>query len=374
MRGPECESCGATAPTLSVWNSANPTTQPHPEPIAWMVGTAFWWTKEEAETDAAATGLPIVGLGPMTRAAPAEQPQGEPVPLPANMHPHDFDNLPEAHCNGWNACLDEIAKLGPLYSRPVQGYPVAYQVRTPKGAWASCNKWLHEIGMQETRALYPYADPGEVERHIERRMEMAGEKTELYREVERLRNELGEAKGEYDRSANKVSGLEDQLAEAQALLGECRENIRQGLYEDDPAWNDLAKKIDALSASAEPSAPGLGILHDLSHRGPSAKATESLAHYGPPAASTPAGAKMGETLEITGWKYENYKPRDPKYHIHLDKGLPESAPKYTSYRVFLVGGPDSAGIGYRSGLIYNQGDTLVIDGKTYTFGRLELKS
>ncbi|WP_236232135.1 hypothetical protein [Pseudomonas juntendi] len=72
-RGPECESCGATAPTLSVWNSANPTTQPHPDPIAWMVGTAFWWTKEEAERDAEATGLPIVGLGPMTGADEAER-------------------------------------------------------------------------------------------------------------------------------------------------------------------------------------------------------------------------------------------------------------------------------------------------------------
>ncbi|WP_256596953.1 MULTISPECIES: hypothetical protein [unclassified Pseudomonas] len=47
--------------------------QPHPEPIAWMVGTAIWWTKEEAERDAAATGLPIVGLGPMTGAGEAEQ-------------------------------------------------------------------------------------------------------------------------------------------------------------------------------------------------------------------------------------------------------------------------------------------------------------
>ena len=45
---------------------ARPAPQPHAEPIAWMVGTAFWWTKEEAERDAAATGLPIVGLGPMT--------------------------------------------------------------------------------------------------------------------------------------------------------------------------------------------------------------------------------------------------------------------------------------------------------------------
>lgn len=47
-----CEPCNEPAP------------QPHPEPIAWMVGTAFWWTKEEAERDAAAMGLPVVTLGP----------------------------------------------------------------------------------------------------------------------------------------------------------------------------------------------------------------------------------------------------------------------------------------------------------------------
>ncbi|WP_236166730.1 hypothetical protein [Pseudomonas juntendi] len=60
---------------------AQPAPQPHPEPIAWMVGTAFWWTKEEAERDAAETGLPIVGLGPIACAAPTEHHRGEtPVP------------------------------------------------------------------------------------------------------------------------------------------------------------------------------------------------------------------------------------------------------------------------------------------------------
>lgn len=44
---------------------AAPAPQPHPEPIAWMVGTAIWWTKEEAERDAAATRLPVVPVGPM---------------------------------------------------------------------------------------------------------------------------------------------------------------------------------------------------------------------------------------------------------------------------------------------------------------------
>lgn len=50
-----------------------PAPQPHPDPIAWMVGTAFWWTKEEAEKDAAATRLPIVPVGPLSGGVEAEQ-------------------------------------------------------------------------------------------------------------------------------------------------------------------------------------------------------------------------------------------------------------------------------------------------------------
>ncbi|PYG95935.1 hypothetical protein CVV67_36605, partial [Arthrobacter stackebrandtii] len=44
---------------------SKPAPEPHAEPIAWMVGTAFWWTKEEAERDAKATGLPMVAIGPV---------------------------------------------------------------------------------------------------------------------------------------------------------------------------------------------------------------------------------------------------------------------------------------------------------------------
>ncbi|WP_059395678.1 DUF3850 domain-containing protein [Pseudomonas putida] len=50
---------------LCVLSYGQPAPQPHPEPIAWIVGTAFWWTKEEAEKDAAATGLPMIPVGPM---------------------------------------------------------------------------------------------------------------------------------------------------------------------------------------------------------------------------------------------------------------------------------------------------------------------
>jgi len=56
--------------------SAEPAPQPHPESIAWMVGTAFWWTQEEAERDSAEVGLPVVGLGPMTESS------APPVPIP----------------------------------------------------------------------------------------------------------------------------------------------------------------------------------------------------------------------------------------------------------------------------------------------------
>lgn len=48
-----------------VFSSSEPE-QSHAEPIAWMVGTAIWWTEEEAERDAAEVGVPVVGLGPMT--------------------------------------------------------------------------------------------------------------------------------------------------------------------------------------------------------------------------------------------------------------------------------------------------------------------
>ncbi|RRV76595.1 hypothetical protein [Pseudomonas sp. p99-361] len=79
-----CDQCGHEEP-LSTFDIASdlrdymlafpqaPAPKPHPDPIAWMVGTAFWWTKEEAERDAADTGLPIVGLGPMPDTGTVDQ-------------------------------------------------------------------------------------------------------------------------------------------------------------------------------------------------------------------------------------------------------------------------------------------------------------
>lgn len=110
---------------VDTWHdlATGPAPQHHAEPIAWMVGTAFWRTKEEAERDSAATGLPIVGLGPMTGVAPAEQHQGEPV--------------------AW------------LYSRSEgQVEPV---VTLNKASASDRGSW-------DETPLYTHADPGEVER------------------------------------------------------------------------------------------------------------------------------------------------------------------------------------------------------------------
>ncbi|WP_432739069.1 DUF3850 domain-containing protein [Pseudomonas kurunegalensis] len=70
---------------LCVLSYGQPAPQTHPEPIAWMVGTAFWWTKEEAERDAAATGLPIVGLGPMNDRAAIELAESETLAAMAEL-------------------------------------------------------------------------------------------------------------------------------------------------------------------------------------------------------------------------------------------------------------------------------------------------
>lgn len=210
-----------------------PAPRPHPEPIAWMVGTAIWWTREEAERDAADTGLPIVGLGPMTASIPAEQSQAIPV-----------------------------------------GEVVAFGKGLHEIAWAAGR--MPKLGAK----LFTQADPNV------RWETVAGEQMKV---IEQLRSELGEAKGEYDRSANKVAALGAHLAERDALLRDKSGDLirmaanlisaplfaLQDLQDEDKkmtrarvdhavdvadarlkdAAYELRRIADALSASAEPSAP-----------------------------------------------------------------------------------------------------------------------
>lgn len=89
-----------------------PAQQPHPDPIAWMVGTAFWWTKEEAERDAAETGLTIVELGPMTESADIDQLQLEIAELQLALTMHDDAAIQDACIRAENSKLH--AKLAEM--------------------------------------------------------------------------------------------------------------------------------------------------------------------------------------------------------------------------------------------------------------------
>ncbi|MCO7595006.1 MULTISPECIES: hypothetical protein [Pseudomonas] len=187
------------------WHHLAPEPAPqHPEPIAWMVGTAIWWTKEEAERDAAATGLPIVGLGPMTGIATAETCQGEPV-----------------------------------------GEVVAFGKGLHEIAWASGR--MPGLGAK----LYTHADPGEVERLREGISKHWKVVCDQRAELETLRAQLAEQ-----------DSLLREVLEAFKLEtdGSCINPGRDFIR----TW---AAKLAALSASAEPSAPNdCAICRDLGNQ------------------------------------------------------------------------------------------------------------
>ncbi|WP_409274269.1 hypothetical protein [Pseudomonas sp. KCJK9111] len=177
--------------------------QPHPDPIAWMVGTAFWWTKEEAERDAAETGLPIVGLGSMVGPTPVERNLGEPVGV------------------------EGATFMGePNFRHSIE--------------------WYREGISKHWKKI-----------------------CDLRSEIERLRADAGQPKLAMDAACGEIAALRAYLAEAQALLREADEFMYIMTAHDGHAklahrygkdWWDAIDKLrgkvcNALSASAEPSAP-----------------------------------------------------------------------------------------------------------------------
>ena len=121
---------------------AKPAPQPQAEPIAWMVGTAFWWTKEEAERDAAATGLPIVGLGPMVG-----QHQGEPVAA--------FKN-----------CIDARAYIADLFKQRLRRHDfnqyiterLAGDFAYALANWLAAEGQAHPAEVERLRSMFDQAD------------------------------------------------------------------------------------------------------------------------------------------------------------------------------------------------------------------------
>ncbi|HDS1779415.1 TPA: Lar family restriction alleviation protein [Pseudomonas putida] len=222
----ECEDQPGYDQAVKEWNK-RAAAVPHPDPIAWMVGTAIWWTKEEAERDAAETGLPIVGLGAMTCSASSKQHQAEPV--------------------AW------------LYSRPDgQVEPVV----TLNKANAS------DRGSWDETPLYAHADPGEVERLRAELVRMNETNWRASQYSIKLQAQLTEAQALLRDNSGKLIRMAAHLISAplfalQDLQDEdkkmTRARVDTAVDTADARLKDAAYELrriaDALSASARPSSP-----------------------------------------------------------------------------------------------------------------------
>ncbi|MBI6913213.1 hypothetical protein JET72_04755 [Pseudomonas juntendi] len=159
-------------------------------------------------------------------AQPAEQHEAEPVALPARKsQPTELsDVFVDANNEGWNACLDEIAKLGPLYSRPVQGEPVGTH-RVSRRVCHCC------VGLDRDEWCSVCDSTAGAE-------------------VERLRGELDKALEFVERLRDERETLRAQLADRDALLRLAYQLL--GLNNWHVSYRELMTQIDAaLSASAE---------------------------------------------------------------------------------------------------------------------------
>ena len=182
--------------------------QPHPEPIAWMVGTAFWWTKEEAERDEAETGKTITPIGPMSGIAPADEHQGEPV---AHMARVKLGSQA-----GQLIQVEHATNLNPqMYDGP---FPV-----------------------------FRHADPGEVDRLVAANTEYARRHLELNAEVERLREGSSKPwKVVCDQRA-ELDTLRAQLAEKDSFIHELEANTDPaGTVRDNTLFRDQLKQCNAM--------------------------------------------------------------------------------------------------------------------------------
>lgn len=186
------------------------TKQPHHEPIAWMVGTAFWWTKEEAERDAAETGMPVVPVGPMTAH------QGDPVWFMTE--------------GGVSALHAKAKAMSDQQGLDTSSYSVP---------------------------LYTHADPGEVEQLSRIIRDLNDERDEIGAEAGRLRAQLAERDALLTRALPYLSNTPDLVQHGAEDLAEEIRNVSDGrpCYGPNEWGTECGKCSKCKPASAEPSAP-----------------------------------------------------------------------------------------------------------------------
>ncbi|MCB2253448.1 hypothetical protein KTQ74_16195 [Pseudomonas chlororaphis] len=240
-----------------------PAPQPHAEPIAWMVGTAIWWTKEEAERDAAATGLPIIAVGPITDTA------SPPVEC---IHEWTDDGEFMLVCTACGTQENHDPKWRDMASAPRDGMLVRLLVEftehatedsesmpsptigansydhTGEDVWQFAGwSWEQDCFTQGAGDPIgwlplldtPHTDPCEVERLRQKEAHLVAANRLLMNDCDTLRAQLADLKRRHD-------GLHRDMA---TIAGR---EVPKGCTVADYAAAAIA---DAISASAEPSAP-----------------------------------------------------------------------------------------------------------------------
>lgn len=140
-------------------------------------------------------------------AKPTEQHQGEPVALPERKGTHlRYDTLMPTFSKGWNACLTEIAKLGPLYEHADPGE--VERLRLEALRWKGVAETLQvdaeklsDDGIEfMTRAKRAEAEVDRLRAEIERMRErvtpthksLIGKHAEIIKERDTMRAQLAE--------------------------------------------------------------------------------------------------------------------------------------------------------------------------------------
>lgn len=204
-----------------------------------------------------------------------EQQQGEPVALPERKGTHlHYDTLMPTFSKGWNACLDEIAKLGPLYTHADLG---------------EVERLTEQLEVANQAITYAAQQDKETQKTIDA----------LMADAKQFRGERDTLRAQLDNALNKRLAAEHSLLDAKEQLAERDALLRKALascdeattaFEDDPngpggwtchacfaeckavwmhgqivaggpnqiehtkdCWAEQARAT--LSASAEPSAP-----------------------------------------------------------------------------------------------------------------------
>lgn len=165
---------------------------------------------------------------------PTDHPQGKPVTLPSCTarltESHDWD---QGYRDGWNACLDEIATLGPLYTHA-----------DPNVRWkAVADEQMQVIAGLRTELAGTIAES-------KRRRNCCAD---LIDERDTLRAQLATSNDARETLNAQLRAAHDKLAERDALLERVVDHAK--FWHDHPyaeVVEAIAKDYKALSASAEP--------------------------------------------------------------------------------------------------------------------------